>query len=220
MGLYVFGQAIATRINRDRPALTPPRHPQAARLINDIVLGEESDLAADGRALSHYELYLQAMQEVGADSSTIERFLQQIQAGSDIEQALTAADIPQPVRDFVNHSLDVAMHGSLAEVLGNFFFGREDVIPDMFQSLLQQWQLDQNDAPAFVYYLQRHIELDGDEHGPAARQLIEQLCGDDDHALQQLKKAGESAIQSRARLWDALAGHIEQKQTGLLQKAG
>ncbi len=199
---------------------TPPANAQAARLINDIVLGEESDLAPDGCALSHYELYLQAMQEVGANSSAIEQFVQQLQAGSSLEQALENPAIPPALCQFVEHTLNVAMHGSLPEVLGNFFFGREDVIPRMFQSLLDQWHIRESDAPVFVYYLQRHIELDSDEHGPAARQLIDEFCADDPQALQQLVQAAESAIEARRLLWDAVADSIEQKQTGRLQKAG
>ncbi len=199
---------------------TPPISAQGARLINDIVLGEESDLAPDGSALSHFELYLQAMQEVGADSSTIEQLVQQLRTGIDPKLALVNPAIPLPLRQFVEHSLEVAMHGSLPEVLGNFFFGREDVIPRMFQSLLDQWQLRESDAPVFVYYLQRHIELDSDEHGPAARQLIEEICGDDPQALQQLAQAAESAIDARRLLWDVVANSIQQKQTGRLQKAG
>ncbi len=199
---------------------TPPMSAQAARLINDIVLGEESDLAPDGSALSHYELYLQAMQEVGADSSAIQQFVQQLLAGTSPAQALDNPGIPQALSQFVGHTLDVAMHGSLPEVLGNFFFGREDVIPRMFQSLLDQWQLTESEAPVFVYYLQRHIELDSDEHGPAARHLIEDICGDDPQALQQLAQAAESAIDARRLLWDAVANSIQQKQTGRLQKAG
>ena len=199
---------------------TPPASAQAARLINDIVLGEESDLAPDGSAISHYELYLQAMQEVGADNSAIVQFVQRIQAGIDVDLALNDPAIPQPLRHFVQHTLGVARHGSLPEVLGNFFFGREDVIPRMFQSLLEQWRIRQDDAPVFVYYLQRHIELDSDQHGPAARQLIEEICGDDPQVLQQLVQAAAAAIEARRRLWDALADSIEQKQTGPWQKAG
>ena len=44
------------------------------RLINSIVLEEESDVDADGNPSSHYEMYLDAMIECGADTKKIESF--------------------------------------------------------------------------------------------------------------------------------------------------
>lgn len=183
----------------------PPANPVAARLINEIVLGEECDDMPGGGHLSHYEMYLLAMREIGADTAQIEDFVRHIRSGMSAEAALEAVGVDPAVRRFVTSTLDTACNGSVYQVLGSFFFGRENVIPAMFRGLLAQWRIAEKDAPIFVYYLNRHIELDGDSHGPAAWKIIDELAGNDPEALAQLKAAAEEAIEARIGLWDGLA---------------
>lgn len=183
---------------------TPPANPVAARLINEIVLGEECDEMPGGGHLSHYEMYLQAMNEIGASTGQIEDFVQRIRAGAPVEAALEAVGADPAIRRFVSNTLNTATEGSVHQVLGSFFFGRENVIPDMFRSLLAQWQMDEKGAPMFVYYLNRHIELDGDSHGPAAWKMISELAGNDPLAIGQIQSAAEDAIDARLGLWDGL----------------
>jgi hypothetical protein len=38
-----------------------------------------------------------------------------------------------------------------------------------------------------IYYFERHIEIDADEHGPMAMKMITELCGDDAQNGQKLK---------------------------------
>jgi len=182
----------------------PPADPQAARLINEIVLGEESDLGFGGGHLSHYELYLQAMAEVGADASPVRHALQALAAEVPLPAALMRAGAPTAVQSFVSSTLAVAQHGRPEEVLGCFLHGREDVIPAMFSRLLAQWGLTEPQAPAFVFYLRRHIELDGDSHGPAAQSLARAATQGDPAAARRLLGAGLAAVRQRIALWDAL----------------
>ena len=66
-----------------------------------------------------------------------------------------------------------------------FAFGREEIIPDMFRELLPQHgdpcsvevtEIEKK-ISVFRYYLERHIQLDGKDHGPLAIRLVEQLHG-------------------------------------------
>ena len=84
------------------------------------------------------------------------------------------------IREFVCETLSCAIRGSLVEVASYFFFGREDVIPDMFRRLLCLWGNGANEVPDFAYYLERHIDLDSNNsHGPMAREMLIALADDD-----------------------------------------
>ncbi|MBU1692285.1 MAG: DUF3050 domain-containing protein [Gammaproteobacteria bacterium] len=196
----------------------PPANPVASRLINEIVLGEECDEMPGGGHLSHFEIYLLAMREIGADTRQIEDFVRLIRAGTSVEMALQSAGVDWAVSRFVTSTLNTAITGSVNEVLGSFFFGRENVIPAMFRSLLAQWQVDEKKTPVFVYYLNRHIELDGDSHGPATWNIIKELVGDDPFANAQVKSAAEEAINARRDLWDGLAACLKDINAQPLEK--
>lgn len=182
----------------------PPQHPLAARLINEIVRDEESDEMPGGGYLSHFEMYLHAMNEIGASTKNIEKFTTLIENGYAVDEALLKASAPTAVRTFVNHTMDIVQNGNVYQVLGNFFYGREHVIPQMFQGLLQDWNINTEEAPMFVYYLKRHIELDGDNHGPAARRLIEDFTENNPDAIKQIESSALDALEARTELWSGL----------------
>lgn len=186
----------------------PPKYPKAARLINEIVLGEESDETPDHAHASHYDLYLDGMKEVGADPVEIRAFLAELAATGDVPEALRRVKVPAPIGDFVRATLATAESGTTAEVLGSFFYGRENVIPRMFEALLSKWTIDESTVPTFVYYLKRHIELDGDAHGPAAEAIINDIVGDHLEQRMALVRAAISAVKARIALWDALAATL------------
>jgi len=162
------------------------------RLINQIVLGEESDIDSMGNPTSHFELYLKAMKEVGAPTSEIHDFL--------TTQKL--ASIPLAARDFVAHNLNVAQHGHVVEVAASFFFGREKLIPAMFQSIVDVLKREGIEAPTLIYYLERHIEVDGGEHGPLALKCLDLLMGENPDLQIMALSAGTRALEMRQELWD------------------
>lgn len=183
----------------------PKGNPATRRLINDIVLEEETDCDPEGRPTSHFELYLRAMQECGADTAPVQRLLATLAAGGSVPAALAAAQAPAAVQEFVQHTFAVIAGGQPHAVAAAFTFGREDVIPDMFRNLVRDLgvrfpgQLD-----TFIYYLNRHIELDEDHHAPLAHRMVRDLCGTDPQRWQQATDVAAQGMVARVRLWDGI----------------
>ena len=162
------------------------------RFINQIVLGEESDVDQNGKAVSHFELYLSGMDEVGADTSTIRSFIK----APDLDL------IPESARDFVKYNLSLAESGTPVEVASAFFFGREKLIPEMFDSMVKILESHRIEAPTFKYYLERHIEVDGGEHGPLAERCLKELIGENPESQRLAEKTALESLKARSSLWD------------------
>lgn len=186
-------------------------YPQTRYLINEIVLAEESDLALDGQRLSHFEMYLDAMQDAQANTQRMIDFLQQLNEGKTIEQAIDALLVEQEIKDFLTFTFTVIAEGKPHEIAAAFTFGREDLIPDMFTEILKGFQVNfpETNLSKLVYYFERHIELDGDEHGPMAMQMIAELCGTDDQKWQEVIHISKRALEKRYGLWNAIERNIE-----------
>jgi hypothetical protein len=188
----------------DTPWL-PPDNLIAARLVNEIVLGEESDEDGNGGYASHFDLYHRAMEHTGASTLVIDRFLAELRKDGSVEHALMKCDVQECVRAFVLNTFEVVESGSLCATASAFTFGREDLLPDVFQRIVDEL----NDTTSgglddFRFYLGRHIELDGDHHGPMAVRLISSLCGDDEVKWKTTEDAAVRALQARKLLWDGM----------------
>jgi Protein of unknown function (DUF3050) len=201
--------SLLKRLQQDMTCITVPWFPadnaKAARLINDIVIGEETDVGPDGSYVSHLALYLRAMRDVGASTRQFEKFRSLVFVGVPVEVALTQIGAPRHVQAFVAHTMALANSGSTEEVLAAFFYGREDIIPEMFRRLLDTlYGTRHNDERLrhFIYYIDRHIELDGDSHGPKGRELLEDLVMNKPHARERALRAACRSIKARVELWN------------------
>jgi hypothetical protein len=182
-----------------------------ARFINEIVLGEESDEDGHGGFASHFELYHRAMIKFGARADRIDRLISLLRQGHALPRSLEVAEVGQPIREFITHTFAVIESGDLVRMASTFTFGREDLLPDVFQKIVDQ--LDRETAGGlaeFKHYLLRHVELDGGEHGPMATRLVADLCGDDPAKWNIARGAAVAAPQARLDLWDAIDGRLEQ----------
>ncbi len=179
--------------------------PAGSRLINEIVLAEETDSDGRGGYGSHFELYRRSMARFGADTSRIDRFLVELKAGQRLPAALQAANVPQPVRRFVSHTFDTIAGGQLCRIAAAFTFGREDLLPHVFQRIVDELSATADgNLEDFRFYLLRHVQLDGEEHGPMATRLVATLCGTDESKWQAAAESAAAALQSRLTFWDAI----------------
>jgi hypothetical protein len=207
--------SLLKRLQQDMTCVRVPWFPannaRAARLINDIVIGEETDVGPDGSYVSHLDLYRCAMAEIGASTLQFDRFCLLVLAGVPVEVALARIGAPPYVQAFVAHTMALANSASTEEVLAAFFYGREDIIPEMFRRLLNTlYGVRQKDDRLhhFIYYIDRHIELDGDSHGPKGRELLENLLAKSPDGRERALHAACASINARIGLWDGILNRL------------
>jgi hypothetical protein len=172
--------------------------PEAVRLINEIVIAEESDLDQEGNATSHFALYIKAMDEIGADTSLVLSFIKDYNFDP----------LPAEIKYMLTFHLGLAQEGKVHEVASSFFYGREKLIPGMFQQIVNILKQSALDCPNLIYYLERHIELDGEDHGPKALKCMNEIIDSDSQKQEALKVASKS-LDVRWQLWDFI--HREMK---------
>ena len=188
----------------------PKPNSLAARFVNEIVLAEETDEDGEGGYCSHFELYLRGMRQCGANTAAVEAFIEKLQHGEQPGDALMSVDAPPAVSRFVGDTLKTATSGDACRIAAAFTFGREDLLPDVFQRIVSAVNAEVHGSlDAFLFYLERHIELDGDHHGPLAERMMQSLCGSSADAWAAAIESAKFALQSRLTLWDAIQHNVE-----------
>ena len=187
----------------------PIGNPATRFLINEIVAGEESDVDEAGVRISHFELYIKAMDQAEANTEPILGLIRALKTGSTIQYALEDMNIPAAARQFMDFTFETIAAGKPHLMAAVFTFGREDLIPDMFISLIKELKIQFPDkVDIFQYYIERHIEVDGGHHAALAHQMTIELCGNDESKWQEATEAVKQALEVRIALWDAIHQHI------------
>lgn len=187
----------------------PVVNSKTARFINEIVLCEETDENELGDPKSHFEMYTDAMQQTGADISEIANFISKLIDKKSINEALNTTSIIDEVKEFVKFTFDIINTSEPHIIASSFTFGREDVIPDMFFEIVKNTENNESsNYSKLTYYLKRHIELDGDEHGPLSLKMIEELCGEDQQKWDDVLYYAKESLKKRINLWNGIAEKI------------
>lgn len=179
------------------------------RLINDIVLVEESDELGKG-FISHFELYVDGMRQAGADTTRVDAFIELLRAGKPFLASLKEAEVPPAAAEFVTVTWQFIENSPVHCQAAAFAFGREDLIPDMFDQVAAL-NKESGQLSTFVDYLRRHIQVDSEEHTPMAMQMLADLCGDDASKWRQCEETIKLAFAARTKLWDGILGEIVER---------
>ena len=202
-------KALQLRLTSTTLPWLPVGDPQTRRLINEIVLGEESDELPDGQVLSHFEMYRAAMLESGADLSAATAFERALQDGRPVRVALREVGAPSAAREFVGRTLDIVEQDRPHLIAAAFTIGREQMIPQMFVKIVRALaSTHPGKLEIFKRYLERHIEVDQSEHGPLAAQMMQNLCGRDRSMWEEATSTAISALEGRRRLWDSVLQEV------------
>lgn len=183
-----------------------------SRLINEICLDEESDTELSD--FSHFEFYLKAMEQSGADMYFIEKSLSYVREIKNIDQNLEwfnffpCASVKEHfffMREVSNIISDP--DHLLYKPLASFCIGREGLIPDFFTSIIREISAHSKiNNNYFIQYLERHIELDWDEHSEKWYELLGYFLEDEniDEALSIVIKS----LELRKKVLDSMLENI------------
>ena len=189
----------------------PNKNSQTAYLINEIVLAEETDVNQEGDRKSHYELYLDAMEDIGASTKKSTDLITKMINSDDIFKTIDNLEIHPNIKEFLKFTFSVIEEGKPHKIAAIFTFGRENLIPNMFNEILHEFQknITEIDISKLIYYFERHIELDEDEHGPMALEMVTELAKNDKIKWQEIEDISITALNKRILLWDAIYDQLE-----------
>ena len=203
-------KALQSILTNNNVPWTPKGNGTTARFINEIVMGEESDINENGEAKSHFEMYIDSMEQINANTNQIRKFISLLENKSTLRDSINTVNLDPILKNFINFTFDVIKSEKAHCIASAFTFGREDVIPDMFLEIIQKSKTDSTDQrySKLLYYLNRHIEIDGDEHGPISLKMVENLCGDDTKKWDEALDVAKLALKQRIKLWDLINRNI------------
>ena len=206
-------KALQIKLTCTRTPWVPNNNSQTAYLINEIVLAEETDINQLGERKSHYELYIDAMIDIGAKIEFPIKNINEIASSKNVFASIDSLELHKNIKEFLRFTFSVIEEGKPHKIAAIFTFGRENLIPNMFNEILREFEknIKDKDISKLIYYFERHIELDEDEHGPMALEMVSMLAENDQKKWDEIEKISIEALEKRILLWDAINDQLEKK---------
>ena len=206
-------KALQIKLTCTKTPWVPNNNSQTAYLINEIVLAEETDVNQLGERKSHYELYLDAMIDIGAKIEFPTKNINEIASSKNVFASIDNLELHKNIKEFLRFTFSVIEEGKPHKIAAIFTFGRENLIPNMFNEILREFEknIKDKDISKLIYYFERHIELDEDEHGPMALEMVSMLAENDQKKWDEIEKISIEALEKRILLWDAINDQLEKK---------
>lgn len=209
-------KALQGRLVSWQPPWFPPQDAYSAHWVNRILVEEEGDLTEDGlHYRSHFEIYLTAMQKIGANIQPIQFFLCRLREGEAIDAAMVSAQLPHLVKKFVKTTFDF-FEQDVHALAAAFVYGREAITPSLFTPIVYQLEKkfhpkERESLSTLIYYLKRHIELDDGSHFPQALKMLQALAGEDAKKWQEVENSSRYALKARLDFLTAIQAVIKQR---------
>ena len=141
------------------------------------------------------------MRIVGANTKPILNLISYFEKNKYSKKHIYSLDIPIWVKDFINHDISISKSKSLSKIVGIFCFGKETIIPSMFKQIIKT--IPKKGNGILINYFDRHIEIDGERHGPLAKKIFMELCKKkSDKVL--AYSAAIKALKLRVSMWDGI----------------
>lgn len=180
------------------------------RLINDIVLSEETDYDENGIVKSHFEFYIECMKQTQASTKDIETLISKLENQENIFEIINSLDLSNELKEFLIFTFETIESKKIHNIAALLTFGRENLIPDMFITFVDDFDCkDKEKVSKFEYYLNRHIDIDGHEHGPMSLTMMNELCGVDQNKWEEVEQTSIKALELRIKLWDSIVNKIQ-----------
>ena len=187
----------------------PKAVPKLSRLINEIVLEEESDII-NGSVTSHYYYYFKTLKYLKSDIDHLIKFNNDLNTLMSYEKLISQNYIPNPAKAFMTNTYSFIEEGLLS-VASAFAFGRESLVPSLFDPIKDQLKQSQNiKYNDFISYLERHIELDGELHSKLAFEMVE-ILATSPKDWEIIENVAVKALEARIRFWNEINGYISNK---------